>query len=99
MSSRIWDKTHTLTTTERDQARLHAYHSERILSRIPALAEVAQLAGQHHERCDGSGYHRGAPAAQLPMPSRVLAAADAYRTLAEAARITRHCRRLRSVTG
>ncbi len=65
VSSRIWDKTRPLTTTERDQARLHAYHSERILSRIPALAEVAKLAGQHHERCDGSGYHRGATAAQL----------------------------------
>lgn len=83
VSSRVWDKTRPLTTTERDQARLHAYHSERILSRVPALAEVAQVAGQHHERCDGSGYHRGAAASQLSMPSRVLAAADAYRTLVE----------------
>jgi HD-GYP domain-containing protein (c-di-GMP phosphodiesterase class II) len=102
ISSRIWDKTAPLTTTERDQARLHAYHSERILSRVPALEAVATLAGQHHERCDGSGYHRGATAGQLSMPSRVLAAADAYRTLAEgrphhpslpAARV---CDRLRS---
>jgi DNA-binding CsgD family transcriptional regulator len=83
VSSRIWDKTGPLTATERDQARLHAYHSERILSRVPALGDVAGLAGQHHERCDGSGYHRGAAAAQLSMPSRVLATADAYRTLVE----------------
>ncbi len=26
---------------------------------MPALADVARLAGQHHERCDGTGYHRG----------------------------------------
>jgi HD-GYP domain-containing protein (c-di-GMP phosphodiesterase class II) len=84
ISSRIWDKAAELSRTERDQARLHAYHSERILARIPTLADVAKLAGQHHERGDGSGYHRGATAAQLSLPSRVLATADAYRNLVEA---------------
>ncbi len=84
VSSRIWDKPGPLTQSERDQARLHAYHSERILARIPSLEEVAKLAGQHHERCDGSGYHRGVTGAQLTMPSRVLAAADAFRELVEA---------------
>ena len=59
VSSAIWDKAGPLSTAERDQARLHAYHSERILARIPPLAELAKLAGQHHEHCDGSGYHRG----------------------------------------
>jgi putative nucleotidyltransferase with HDIG domain len=102
VSSRIWDKRGPLTATERDQARLHAYHSERILSRVPALEDVARLAGQHHERCDGSGYHRGATAAQLSLPSRVLAAADAYRTLVEgrphhpALPVAQVCDRLRS---
>ena len=79
VSSAIWDKAGPLSTTERDQARLHAYHSERILDRVPPLTALAALAGQHHERCDGSGYHRGATAAQLSMPSRVLASADTYR--------------------
>ncbi len=83
VSSRIWDKPGPLSQTERDQARLHAYHSERILCRVPALAEVARLAGQHHERCDGSGYHRGVTASQLSMPSRVLAVADEFRSLVE----------------
>jgi HD-GYP domain-containing protein (c-di-GMP phosphodiesterase class II) len=83
VSSRIWDKPGPLSQTERDQARLHPYHTERILSRVPGLAEVATIAGQHHERCDGSGYHRGLTVARLSMPSRVLAAADAYRCLAE----------------
>ena len=83
VSSAIWDKPGPLSTSERDQARLHAYHSERILARIPPLAELARLAGQHHEHCDGSGYHRGFTAAQLSMPSRVLACADTYRRLIE----------------
>ena len=83
VSSLIWDKAGPLSRTERDQARLHAYHSERILSRVPALAGIARLAGQHHERCDGTGYHRGLTAAQLTLPSRVLATADELRCLTE----------------
>jgi HD-GYP domain-containing protein (c-di-GMP phosphodiesterase class II)/DNA-binding CsgD family transcriptional regulator len=83
VSSAIWEKPGPLSTAERDQARLHAYHSERILARIAPLAELAKLAGQHHEHCDGSGYHRGFTAAQLSMPSRVLACADTYRRLIE----------------
>jgi HD-GYP domain-containing protein (c-di-GMP phosphodiesterase class II)/DNA-binding CsgD family transcriptional regulator len=79
VSSAIWDKAGPLSRAERDQARLHAYHSERILARIPPLTELAKLAGQHHERSDGTGYHRGFLATQLTMPSRVLACADAYR--------------------
>ncbi|MDF2091877.1 HD domain-containing protein [Knoellia sp. 3-2P3] len=83
VSSRIWDKQTALSTAEQDQAALHAYHSERVLGRIPELAAVALLAGQHHERSDGSGYHRGLTAPQLSLASRVLAAADAYQSLRE----------------
>ena len=83
VSSRIWDKPGPLSATERAQVELHSYHTEQILSRVRALAEISQWASQHHERCDGSGYHRGLPAARLTMPSRVLAAADAYRCVVE----------------
>ena len=83
VSSRIWDKQRPLTASERAQVELHPWHTEQVLSRVPALAGAARLAGQHHERVDGSGYHRRAVAAQLSMPARVLAAADRYRTLVE----------------
>jgi DNA-binding CsgD family transcriptional regulator len=49
-----------------------------------ALAKVARLAGSHHERNDGSGYHRGVSGPGLPLPTRLLAAADVYRALTEA---------------
>lgn len=84
VSSRIWDKPGPLTDSERDQVQLHGYHTERILSRVPVLAAVGRLAGQHHERCDGSGYHRGVTGAQLSMPARILAAADVLRGMCEA---------------
>lgn len=83
VSSRIWAKAEPWSASERDQARLHPYHSERVLARVPELAGAARLAGQHHERCDGSGYHRGLTGDRMAMSSRVLAAADAYRALVE----------------
>jgi HD-GYP domain-containing protein (c-di-GMP phosphodiesterase class II) len=74
----VWEKPGPLTSSDWERVRLHAYHSERILSRCAPLAACAPLAGMHHERLDGSGYHRAAPAASIPMPARVLAAADAF---------------------
>jgi HD-GYP domain-containing protein (c-di-GMP phosphodiesterase class II) len=74
----VWEKPGPLTPGEWERVRLHAYHSERILSRCPPLAECARLAGMHHERLDGSGYHRQAAAASIPMAARVLAAADVF---------------------
>jgi HD-GYP domain-containing protein (c-di-GMP phosphodiesterase class II) len=80
---RIWLKPGPLTADEWEQVRLHPYHTERVLSRSPFLAALAPVAGAHHERLDGSGYHRGTAGAGLPMPARVLAAADAYRAMLE----------------
>lgn len=79
----IWDKPGPLTGTEWEQVRLHSYHSERILSRSSALAPLAPLAGMHHERQDGSGYHRQATASTIPTGARLLAAADAYQAMTQ----------------
>ncbi len=83
VSNLVWDKQGPLTASEWEQVRLHAYNTERILTRSPVLAPYAQTAGMHHERADGSGYHRGAPASAVPMPARVLAAADVFQALIE----------------
>lgn len=78
ISTAIWDRRGTLTTAEWEQVRLHPYHSERILARSAALASMAPIAGMHHERLDGSGYHRGSRGRDIPLEARVLAAADAF---------------------
>lgn len=79
----IWDKAGTLSELEWERVRLHPYLTERILARSPALSRVAQLAGSHHERLDGSGYHRGNAGDALPPASRILAAADAYQAMGQ----------------
>jgi HD-GYP domain-containing protein (c-di-GMP phosphodiesterase class II) len=83
IGARIWQKPGSLNADEWEQVRLHPYHTERVLSRSPFLAALAPVAGAHHERLDGSGYHRGAAGAELALPARVLAAADAYHAMTE----------------
>ena len=77
----ILDKTRGLTPAEWESVRLHPYQTERVLLRSASMAPYAAVAGLHHERLDGSGYHRGARAASIPPAARVLAAADAYQAL------------------
>ncbi len=83
VSSAVWDKPSRLRPDEWEQVRLHPYQTERILSASVELARLAPCAGRHHERLDGSGYHRGCRAADLSTPVRLLAVADRYRTLVE----------------
>ncbi|MGH9228979.1 MAG: HD domain-containing phosphohydrolase [Acidimicrobiales bacterium] len=79
----IWDKPGRLTTAQHERVRLHSYYTERMLARPPALAEFGEIAAMTHERLDRSGYHRGLPAAAIPLPARVLAAADTYHAMLE----------------
>jgi HD-GYP domain-containing protein (c-di-GMP phosphodiesterase class II) len=83
VSSTAWGRPGRLTADEWEQVRLHPYLSERILSGSTALRPLAPLVGRHHERLDGSGYHRGCTAEEISVPARILAAADRYRTLVE----------------
>ena len=78
VSNAIWDRPGPLTAAEWEQVRLHPYHSERILSRSEVLRPMAAVAGMHHERIDGSGYHRGSRNRQIPVEARILGAADAF---------------------
>lgn len=79
----VWGKSGALTADEREQVRLHPYHTERVLSRVEALRDVAVVACAHHERLDGSGYHRGLDASSLTPAARLLAAADAFHSKTE----------------
>lgn len=80
---RIWLKVGALNDGEWEQVRLHSYYSERVLARPAALARLGAIAAQHHERLDGSGYHRGARGPALTAPGKILAAAEAYQNKIE----------------
>lgn len=78
VSSGVWDKKGPLTRSEWEQIRLHPYHTERILSCSATLAPLGWIAGLHHERLDGSGYHHGVSAPALSTSARILAVADTF---------------------
>ena len=84
ISSNIWEKPGSLSDREWERVRLHTYYAERIFAHTPALARFGSLASLHHERLDGSGYHRGLPSASQFLAARILSAADVYHSLTEA---------------
>jgi HD-GYP domain-containing protein (c-di-GMP phosphodiesterase class II) len=80
-----WQRPGALTARERDAAHLHPYHGERALAALGEDGRVlATLVSCHHERLDGSGYHRGVRGPDLTPAARVLAAAEAFQTAREA---------------
>ncbi len=84
ISNRVWEKPGPLTRAEWEQVRMHGYHSERVLATSASLEPMAVVAGMHHERLDGSGYHRGCRASEIGVEARLLGAADAYVALCHA---------------
>ena len=79
----ILDKPGRLSESESERMRMHAYYTERMLTRPPALARLGSIAALTHERCDGSGYHRGLAGAAIPATGRLLAAACAFHAMTE----------------
>jgi putative nucleotidyltransferase with HDIG domain len=79
----ILDKKESLNSEEWEVVRQHPALTREILSRIGPFAEVAQIAGAHHEKLDGSGYPNGLKAADLPIEARIITVADMYGAMTE----------------
>ncbi len=84
ISAAIWTKEAALSEREREQIRLHSYYVDRVLARPEPLKQLGYIASRHHERMDGSGYHRAILGNSLSHVARILAAADTYHAMIEA---------------
>jgi HD-GYP domain-containing protein (c-di-GMP phosphodiesterase class II) len=84
VSNAIWEKPGPLGFGEWERVRLHPHFTERAFAQSRELAQIGILAGSHHERLDGSGYHRGTRGPGLDQQARILAAADCYAAMREA---------------
>lgn len=74
----------TLTYAERDKIKDHARVSLEILQSLPfpkKYQRVPDIAANHHERLNGSGYPRGLTERQLTLEDRILILADIYEAL------------------
>ena len=78
VSNSVLDKAGALDRDEWEAVRLHAAYTETILGRIGAFAELAAIAGSHHERLDGAGYPRGLRAEDIRLETRIITTADIF---------------------
>ncbi len=59
----------------------HPAWGAEMLAKLPELAGVAALVRYEHERWDGNGYPDGLRGEEIPLPSRIVFACDAYHAM------------------
>ena len=78
----ILSKPGLLSTMEYELIKAHAQAGYEILAAIHFPWPVAEMALQHHERQDGSGYPAGLSGDEIPLEARILAVADVVEAVA-----------------
>ena len=79
----ILNKPGDLTEEEWNIMKTHTYYTYQSLGAIEELPELKNWAAFHHERLDGQGYPFRIAANELPLESRIIAAADVFTALTE----------------
>jgi HD-GYP domain-containing protein (c-di-GMP phosphodiesterase class II) len=74
----------SLNNAERRQIESHVVHSFNFLCTIPwgrTFHRVPLIAGDHHEKLDGTGYPVGKMAVQIPVQAKMMTISDIYDAL------------------
>lgn len=67
-----------LDELEREVMARHVEWGAELLRQLPHCEPIAEIVRHHHERFDGAGYPDGLEGCEIPLPSRIIAACDAY---------------------
>lgn len=78
----ILSKPSKLSPIEYDLVREHARHGYEILKDVESPWPLAEIAHQHHERLNGSGYPQGLKGDDILLEARILAVADVVEAMA-----------------
>jgi putative nucleotidyltransferase with HDIG domain len=81
ISNSILDKPSKLTEEEFATIKTHPVYSAAILRGVSAFADMADIAGHHHERLDGKGYPHGLKGDQINLDTRIVTTADVFDAL------------------
>lgn len=81
VSNAILDKPAGLDEREWEVMRDHAVHTQAILGRVGALADLAPVAAAHHERLDGAGYPLGLAEQAISRETRIITVCDIFDAL------------------
>ncbi len=71
-----------LTGPEFELVKAHSERGYKILQEVDFPWPVAEVAYQHHERLDGSGYPRGLKGGEILLEARIMAVADVVEAMA-----------------
>jgi PAS domain S-box-containing protein len=78
----ILSKPSRLSPIEYELVRSHAQQGYEVLKGIDFPWPIAEVARQHHERIDGSGYPRGLKGEEILLEARIMAVADVVESMA-----------------
>lgn len=81
VSNTILDKNGRPDSEEWVAIKRHPALGRVILSKIEALKDTADIAGNHHERLDGKGYPHGIDASAINLDTRIVSTADVFDAL------------------
>lgn len=79
--SEILIRPRKLNSAQFDLLKTHAEYSYLLIKNIDFPWPIAEIAYQHHERLDGSGYPRGLKGKQIIPEARILAVADVVESM------------------
>ncbi len=74
----------SLNDNEMNEIRSHVVHTVNFLEQIPwgrEMNRIAEIAGAHHEKLDGSGYPHGKRSEDIAIESRIMTVADIFDAL------------------
>lgn len=81
LNSSILKKHGPLTPEEWELMQRHTTNGARIIGEHPMLVMARDIALNHHERWNGSGYPAGLQGEQIPLSARIMCIADQYDAL------------------
>lgn len=81
VSNAILEKPGKPDEAEWQALKAHPAHTGNILRCISGFEQLSEVAASHHEKLDGTGYHRGLTAARLPVEARILVVAYIFDAL------------------
>jgi len=82
LPAEVLNKPGRISTIEFEMIKTHAEQGYQVLKNVDFPWPVAEVARQHHERIDGSGYPRGLKGEEIILEARILAVADVVESMA-----------------
>lgn len=79
----ILEKPGKLSESEFQIIKSHPYYTKLILKQIEGIEDIAEWAGNHHEKLNGKGYPEKLKGSQLTREDGIIAIADIYQALTE----------------